>query len=83
MTCISDNSATFVLDVTQYASDFIKDNWVWWKCPWDWWTNGWNDIAWNSCALVNEDEYAYCGEQVGYHAGEFATELFIGENPDA
>ena len=82
MADIPEDSANFDLDVSQYANDFVKDNWVLEYCPMDWKTNGLNNIAWNSCSLINEDEYAYCLEQAGYHRGTLDNFLFTGENPD-
>ena len=82
MTDVSDfasNISSFTLDVGQHATDFVKDNWVWSKCPWDWW----NHIAWNSCALVNDDPLAHCADQAGFHPGELDSFLFTGENPDS
>ena len=39
-------------------------------------------MAWAFCALVNDNAFADCSEQIGWHIGQFDDFVDIGEDPD-
>ena len=71
--------SSFVLDVDPFRAEYAKDGWVTTTCP----QGTWSDMAWSFCALVNDNEFADCSEQIGWHIGMFDDFLDVGEGIDA